>query len=135
MIVRERLKRNQPGPHQIQAAIQAVHLEARSTAATDWRQIVQLYDHLVEIDPSPVVALNRAVAVAEVEGPGTALLLIDALDLGTYQLFHAVRADLLSRLGRNAEASWAYESAIALTENAAEKNFPLHRRASLRVSF
>ncbi len=131
-IVRDCLRKNAPGPYQIQAAIQAVHADARTVEATDWRQIVQLYDHLLEIDPSPVVALNRAVAVAEVEGPGTALPLVDALDLGTYHVFHAVRADLLCRLGRGAEASAAYGIAIALTENAAEQGFLRRRRASLR---
>ena len=130
-IVRDCLRRNAPGPYQIQAAIQAVHTDARTVEATDWRQIVQLYDHLLEIDPNPVVALNRAVAVAEVEGPATALPLVDTLDLGTYHVFHAVRADLLRRLGRDAEASAAYETAIALTENAAERDFLLRRRTAL----
>ena len=90
--------------YQIQAAINAVHSDAPSTAATDWPQIVQLYDQLLTYDPSPIVALNRAVAVAEVDGPRAALALVDALDLDTYHLFHAIRADLLRRLGRSAEA-------------------------------
>ena len=130
-IVRDCLRRNEPGPYQIQAAIQAVHADAHDVTATDWRQIVQLYDHLLELDPSPVVALNRAVAVAELDGPEKALALVDALDLGTYHVFHAIRADLLRRLGRRAEAAGAYETAITLTENAAEKAFLRRRRGSL----
>ena len=108
-----------------------MHSDARSAAATDWRQIVQLYDQLLAFDPSPVVALNRAVAVAEVDGPGTALALVDALDLGAYHLFHAIRADLLRRLGRDAEAGAAYEAAIELTDNAAERAFLRRRRQAL----
>jgi RNA polymerase sigma-70 factor, ECF subfamily len=130
-IVRGCLRRNDPGPYQIQAAINAVHSDAPSAAATDWPQIVQLYDQLLAHDPSPVVALNRAVAVAEVDGPGPALALVDALDLGTYHLFHAIRADLLRRLGRDVEARTAYERAIQLTDNAAERDFLRRRRESL----
>jgi RNA polymerase sigma-70 factor (ECF subfamily) len=130
-LVRACLRSNAPGPYQIQAAIQAVHGDARSVEATDWRQIVQLYDHLLELDPSPVVALNRAVAVAEVDGPGLALALVEALDVRTYHLFHAIRADLLHRLGRDREAAAAYESAIALTENGAEQNLLRRRHESL----
>ena len=126
-IVRRCLARNQPGPYQIQAAINAVHSDAPVASATDWRQILQLYDQLLSMTPGPVVALNRAVAVAEVEGPEVALRLIDDLDLGRYYLFHAIRADLLRRLGRNAEAAVAYEAAIALCQNAAEREF-LQRR-------
>ena len=126
-IVRQCLRRNQPGPYQIQAAINAVHSAASTAATTDWAQIVQLYDQLLSLDPSPVVALNRAVAVAEVEGPDAALILVDGLDLDGYQLFHAIRADLLRRLGHNAEAALAYDAAIARTENATERDF-LHRR-------
>jgi RNA polymerase sigma-70 factor (ECF subfamily) len=122
-IVRQCLRRNQPGPYQIQAAINAVHSDAPTAAATDWRQILQLYNQLLSLAPSPVVALNRAVAVAEVEGPDAALTLVDRLDLGGYHLFHAIRADLLRRLGRNAEAALAYEAAIARTENATERDF------------
>ena len=118
-IVRRLLERNQPGPYQIQAAINAVH----SDPPTDWRQVVALYDQLLAFDPSPVVALNRAVAVAEVEGPDAGLALVDALDLESYHLFHAIRANLLRRLGRDADAAAAYEAAIALTENAAERDF------------
>jgi RNA polymerase sigma-70 factor, ECF subfamily len=125
-IVRRCLRRNEPGPYQIQAAINAVHSDAPDAAATDWRQIVQLYDQLLALAPSPVVALNRAVAVAEVDGPQAALALVDGLDLGGYHVFHAVRADLLRRLGRAAEAVQAYEAAIDRTENATERDF-LHR--------
>ena len=103
-LVRQCLRRNQPGPYQIQAAINAVHSDAPTAAATDWRQILQLYDQLLSIAPSPIVALNRAVALAEVEGPHAALTLVDRLDLDRYHLFHAIRADLLRRLGRNTEA-------------------------------
>ena len=122
-IVRRCLRRNQPGPYQVQAAIAAVHSDAPTAAATDWRQIVALYDQLLALAPSPVVALNRAVAVAEVEGPAAALALVDGLDLDGWYLFHAVRADLLRRLGRPAEAAPAYQAAIARTANAAERAF------------
>jgi RNA polymerase sigma-70 factor (ECF subfamily) len=122
-IVRECLRRNQPGPYQIQAAINAVHSDAPTATATDWWQILQLYDQLMAVAPSPVVELNRAVAVAEVEGPDAALTLLDGLDLDGYHLFHAIRADLLRRLDRPAEAATAYDAAIARTENAAELDF------------
>ncbi|HEY3020684.1 MAG TPA: DUF6596 domain-containing protein, partial [Solirubrobacteraceae bacterium] len=112
-IVRRCLRRNQPGPYQIQAAINAVHSDAPTADATDWAQILALYDQLLSLAPSPVVALHRAVAVAEVEGPEAALTLVDGLDLDGYHMFHAIRADLLRRLGRNAEAELAYEAAIA----------------------
>ena len=130
-IVRQCLRRNQPGPYQIQAAINAVHSDAPAAAATDWVQILQLYDQLRSLAASPVVALNRAVAVAEVEGPDAALTLIDGLELDGYHLFHAVRADLLRRLGRNAEAALAYDAAIARTENATERDFLQRRRQAL----
>ena len=133
-IVRECLRRNAPGPYQIQAAINAVHSDAASTEATDWRQIVQLYDLLLEIDPSPIVALNRAVAVAEIAGPAPALALVDALKLDTYHLFHAIRADLLRRLDRPGEARDAYDRAIALTQNEAERTHLRRRRALLGQS-
>jgi len=126
-IVRACLRRNDPGPYQIQAAINAVHSDAASVEATDWRQIVQLYDQLLAIAPTPVVALNRAVAVAEVEGPEAGLALVDALDLDGYHLFHAIRADLLRRLGRVGEAASAYAAAIERTDNAAERDY-LRRR-------
>jgi len=130
-IVRQCLDRNQPGPYQIQAAINAVHSDAVDGAATDWWQILQLYNQLFSIDPSPVVALNRAVAVAEVEGPDAALTLLDGLELDRYHLFHAIRADLLRRLGRNADAEMAYEQAIAGAENTAEREFLRRRRQTL----
>jgi len=130
-IVRQCLRRNQPGPCQIQAAINAVHSDAPAEADTDWWQILQLYEQLLAIAPSPVVALNRTVAVAEVDGPAAALTLVEGLDLGGYRLFHAIRADLLRRLGRDREAALAYEAAIALTENAAEREFLRRRRESL----
>jgi RNA polymerase sigma-70 factor (ECF subfamily) len=130
-LVRACLRRNRPGPYQIQAAINAVHSDAPTAAATDWSQILQLYDQLAALTPSPVVALNRAVAVAEVEGPEPALALVDALDLDGYHAFHAVRADLLRRLGRHTEAVRAYEAAIALTENAAERAYLERGRAAL----
>jgi RNA polymerase sigma-70 factor (ECF subfamily) len=121
--VRQCLGRNEPGPYQIQAAIQAVHSEAPTAADTDWRQIVALYDQLMGIAPSPVVALNRAVAIAEVTGPAAALAIVEGLSLDRYYLFHAIRADLLRRLGRAQEAERAYDEAIARCENAAEREF------------
>jgi len=130
-IVRQCLVRNEPGPYQIQAAINAVHSDAPTAAATDWRQILALYDQHLAIAPNPVVELNRAVAVAEVEGPDAALALINRLDLNDYRLFHAIRADLLRRLGRTAEASRAYTAAIALSENVAERDFLESRRRAL----
>jgi RNA polymerase sigma-70 factor (ECF subfamily) len=122
-IVRDCLRRNRPGPYQVQAAINAVHSDARTAAATDWHQILALYDQLLVLNPTPVVALNRAVAVAEVEGPDEALRELDGLELDGYYLNHAIRADLLLRLGRKAEAATAYERAIALTANVAERTF------------
>ncbi len=122
-LVRRCLRRNHPGPYQIQAAINAVHADSATPAATDWRQILQLYDHLLTLDPTPVVALNRAVAVAEVEGPATALALVDALPLDAYYLFHAIRADLLTRLNRAPEAQAAYQAALERTPNQAEQDF------------
>jgi RNA polymerase sigma-70 factor (ECF subfamily) len=130
-IVRRCLRRNQPGPYQLQAAINAVHSDAPTLAGTDWRQVLALYDQLLAMAPSPVVALNRAVAVAEVEGPAAALALVDGLELDGYHLFHAVRADLLRRLGRDHEAALAYDAAIARAGNAAEAAFLERRRRSL----
>jgi len=127
-LVRACLRRNQPGPYQLQAAINAVHSDAPTAAETDWAQILQLYDHLLAVSPTPVVALNRAVAVAELEGPGPALALVDSLDLAGYHLFHATRADLLRRLGRADEAAGAYDDALALVTNAAERRFLEDRR-------
>jgi RNA polymerase sigma-70 factor, ECF subfamily len=132
-IVRQCLRRNQPGPYQLQAAINAVHSDAPTAAATDWRQILSLYDQLLSLVPSPVVALNRAVAVAKVEGPAAALTLVEGLDLQSYHLFHAIRADLLRRLGRDAEAAQAYEAAIARTGNATERKFLERRRRTVSL--
>ncbi len=129
-IVRRCLRRSQPGPYQIQAAINAVH----SDPPTDWAQIVALYDQLLAFTPTPVVALHRAVAVAEVAGPRAALTLVEALDLDAYHLFHAVRADLLRRLERPSEAAEAYEAALERTENAAERDLLATRAASLTAS-
>ncbi len=127
-IVRHCLRRNRPGPYQIQAAINAVHSDAPTAADTDWRQILQLYDQLLHLTPGPIVALNRAVALAEVQGPEAALEAIDAihgenLHVDRYHLFHAVRADLLRRLGRVVEAAAAYEAAIACSTNRTETDF------------
>jgi RNA polymerase sigma-70 factor (ECF subfamily) len=130
-IVRACLRLGQPGPYQVQAAINAVHSDAPTAADTDWRQILQLYDQLLALAPSPVAALNRAVALAEVEGPGAALAGLEDLKLGSYYLYHAIRADLLRRLGRAADAALAYEAAIALTANAAEQAFLRRRRQEL----
>ncbi|WP_406509408.1 RNA polymerase sigma factor [Streptomyces sp. NBC_00212] len=126
-LVRRCLRRNQPGPYQILAAINAVHSDAPTPRATDWHQIRRLYDQLLALAPTPVVALNRAVAVAETKGPAEALALVDALALDSYHLFHATRADLLRRLGRGEEAAKAYEKALDRTGNAAERAF-LERR-------
>jgi len=127
-IVLQCLRWNRPGPYQIQAAINAVHSDAPNAATTDWGQILALYDQHMSVAPSPVVALNRAVALAEVEGPGVALAVVDGLELHDYYLFHAIRADLLRRLGRTADAAAAYEAAIARSENAAERDFLGARR-------
>ena len=122
-LVRRCLRVNRPGPYQLQAAINAVHSDAPTAAATDWGQIVQLYDLLLALTPTPIVALNRAVAVAEIAGPAAALALLADLDLTGYYLFHAIRADLLRRLGRNDDAATAYTTALDLTENVAEREF------------
>ena len=128
-LVRRCLRRNQPGPYQIQAAINAVHSDAPTAEATDWEQVLRLYDQLLAVAPSPVVALNRAVAVAEVQSPAAALALVDALRLDSYYLYHAIRADLLRRLGRRAEAAAEYQAAIDRTENAAEREFLIRAMA------
>jgi RNA polymerase sigma-70 factor (ECF subfamily) len=130
-LVRRCLRRDRPGPYQIQAAIQAVHSDAATAEDTDWGQILTLYDQLTVFTPSPVVALNRAVAVAETEGPRPALELVDALDLDAYHVFHAVRADLLRRLGRDTEAVRAYEAAAERAESPAERAFLERRRREL----
>ncbi|MDX2705212.1 sigma-70 family RNA polymerase sigma factor [Streptomyces sp. PA03-6a] len=130
-LVRRCLRLGRPGPYQIQAAISAVHSDAPVAAATDWRQILALYDQLTTLAPGPVVALNRAVALAEVEGPAAALAAVDGLPLEGYPAFHAVRADLLRRLGRTPEAAQAYGAAAARTENEAERDFLRRRREAL----
>ncbi len=122
-LVRRCLRLNRPGPYQLQAAINAVHSDAPIAADTDWRQILQSYDQLLTMMPTPVVALNRAVALAEVVGPEPALAEVNALDLASYYLFHAVRADLLRRLGRRTEAAAAYRAALERADNAVERAF------------
>ncbi|MBO0702052.1 MAG: RNA polymerase sigma factor, partial [Candidatus Dormibacteraeota bacterium] len=130
-LVRRCLERDTPGPYQVQAAIQAVHSEATRATATDWLQILRLYDQLLALQPSPVVALHRAVAVAEVDGPAPALTLVDELALVQYQPYWAIRADLLRRVGRVEEARRAYEEAIIRTDNQAERRFLTARQANL----
>ena len=126
-LVRACLRKGHPGPYQLQAAINAVHSDASSAAATDWRQIVELYDQLFTFLPTPVVYLNRCVALAQIEGPEIVLALVDELDLKGYYLFHATRADLLRRLGRSEPARAEYLEALRHSENAAERAF-LSRR-------
>jgi RNA polymerase sigma-70 factor (ECF subfamily) len=132
-IVRGCLRRNQPGPYQIQAAINAVHSDAPDASDTDWHQILALYDQLLALAPTPVIALNRAVALAEVSGPAAALDVLADLQLDKYHLFHATRANLLRRLGRNEEAVEAYDAAIALATNVSERDFLQNRRAEIAV--
>ena len=122
-IVRACLRRGRPGPYQLQAAIAAVHSDAPRAADTDWAQVLALYDQLLAVTPTAVVALNRAVAVAELHGPAAGLAEMDRLDLPGYHLFHAVRADLLVRLGRTGEARAAYGRALELATNPAERDF------------
>jgi RNA polymerase sigma-70 factor (ECF subfamily) len=132
-LVRACLRRNQPGPYQLQAAVNAVHCDASTAADTDWSQILALYDQMLARSPTPVIALNRAVALAEVSGPDVALAAIADLDvdLDGYHPFHIARADLLRRLGRTREAATAYGAALALVGNGAERRFLEARRASL----
>jgi RNA polymerase sigma-70 factor, ECF subfamily len=130
-LVRACLRLGRPGPYQLQAAINAVHSDAATPTQTDWAQILALYDQLIEIAPTPVIALNRCVAVAEVHGPARALELADGLDLGDYHLFHATRADLLRRMGRRDEARAAYDAAIARATNKAERSFLQRQRDQL----
>jgi RNA polymerase sigma-70 factor (ECF subfamily) len=127
-LVRRCLRRNQPGPYQLQAAINAVHTDG---PATDWTQVLALYDQLLVHAPTPVVRLNRAVAVAEVHGPAMALATLDGVDLPGYHLLPATRADLLARLGRHTEALAAYDEAIALAANDTERAFLRGRRSRL----
>ncbi|HEU5242136.1 MAG TPA: DUF6596 domain-containing protein, partial [Ornithinibacter sp.] len=130
-LVRECLRRNRPGQYQLLAAINAVHTDAASAADTDWVQVLALYDQLEAVSPTPVVALNRAVALAEVDGPQAGLTVVDALPLDGYHPFHATRADLLRRLGRHADAVEAYDRALALATNPAERAYLTRRRAEL----
>jgi len=130
-LVRRCLSLNRPGPYQVQAAINAVHTDALDASMTDWSQVVQLYDQLMELSPSPIVALNRAVAVAELDGPEVALAVVDGLDLATYHAWHATRADLLRRLGRHDAAREAYDAAIGLAGNTAERAWLAGRRDGL----
>jgi RNA polymerase sigma-70 factor (ECF subfamily) len=122
-IIRRCLRRNKLGAYQLQAAINAVHAGASTTEETDWSRIVALYDQLFAIAPTPVVALNRAIAIGEVQGPSAALELVDELDLDNYYAFHATRADLLSRQGRYREAAAAYERAAVMAPTDAERDF------------
>jgi len=131
-LLRRCIELNRPGYYQLQAAIQAVHCTAPTADATDWPQIIGLYDRMILFTTSPVVALNRAVAVAEVDGPEAALLLLDQLPLDHSHLFHAVRADLLSRLGRMSAAIDAYDAAIARAENQVEREFLTRKREGAR---
>jgi len=130
-LVRRLLRRNQPGPFQLQAAINAVHSDAATMAETDWRQILALYDRLMALAPTPVVALNRAIALAETDGEQPALDALAELDLGAYQPYQATRARLLERLGRQAEALAAYDAALELTTNPRERQLLEQRRGSL----
>jgi len=129
-LVRRCLRRDRPGPYQVQAAINAVHASAPDAAATDWHQVVALHDQLLALAPNPVVALNRAVAVAETEGPAAALEIVDALAerLDRYHLLHAVRADLLRRLGREDEARAALDAALARTDDPDDRALLTARR-------
>jgi len=130
-LVRRCLVIGRPGPYQLQAAVNAVHADAARAEQTDWRQILALYDLHLSIAPSPIVALHRAVAVAEVDGPATALGILDGLDLESHHMYHAIRADLLRRLGRDVDAAAAYDAAIARSGNAAERAFLDGRRRAL----
>ena len=126
-LVRACLRRNSPGPYQVQAAVAAVHSDARAAGDTDWVQIVTLYDQLLELSPTPVVALNRAIAIAELGRVDEALSMIEGLDLERYHLLHATRGEFLSRLGRLAEAGEAFAAAARLTDNETERRFLTNR--------
>jgi RNA polymerase sigma-70 factor (ECF subfamily) len=131
-LVRARLASGQaPGRYQVLAAVNAVHTSARDVRDTDWSQVIALYDQLARLDPSPIVALNRAIAVAELDGPQTALAQVDGLPLEGYRAFHATRADLLRRLGRSEESRAAYDRAIGLAGNTAETAYLIRRRGQL----
>ena len=134
-LVQRALSTGQVGPYTVQAAIASIHAQAPSSAETDWAQIVQLYDMLMQSNPSPVVELNRAVAVAMRDGPAAGLTLIDAIltrgELGNYHLAHAARADLYRRLGQTAEARASYERALGLTQQEPERRFLRTRLSEL----
>jgi RNA polymerase sigma-70 factor (ECF subfamily) len=130
-LVRQCLAINRPGRYQILAAINAVHTDARAATETDWSQVVALYDQLTRLDPSPIVALNRAVAVAELDGPEVALALVERLTLSGYHAWHVTRADLLRRLGRTGEAKESYDAALAATQNSAERAYLSRKRGEL----
>ncbi|WP_028657212.1 RNA polymerase sigma factor [Nocardioides sp. J54] len=130
-LVRQCLARNQPGRYQLLAAINAVHTDAPTAADTDWSQVAALYDQLAHLDPSPVVALNRAVAIAELDGPEVALAIVDRLPLENYHAWHATRAELLRRLGRSAESRAAYDAALAVCDNIAERAYLTRKRGEL----
>lgn len=137
-LLEKALKSQRFGSYTLQAAIAAVHAEAESSAATDWPQIVSLYDRLLRIQPSPVVQLNRAVAIAMRDGPEAGLTLIDVLlehgELANYYLAHSARADLYRRLGRTSEARSSYEKALALTQQEPERQFLQERIRQLKIS-
>jgi RNA polymerase sigma-70 factor (ECF subfamily) len=132
-IVRACIRRDRPGPFQLQAAIQAVHCDAHSFEATDWQQIVALYDHLFSVMPTPVVALNRAIAIGEIDGPGAALVALDAIgsDLDSYHLMHAARGTTLRRLGQRDAARAAFERAALLAGTSADRQFLAHQIEAL----
>jgi RNA polymerase sigma-70 factor (ECF subfamily) len=130
-LVRACLRRNRPGVFQIQAAINAVHTDAATAAETDWAQVVQLYDQLEAISPSPIVSMNRAIAVAELDGPEVGLAAMQGLALEHYQPFRSTRADLLRRAGRTAEALDAYRGALEITTNEIERRFLERRMAEI----
>ena len=133
-IVRACLRRNRPGPYQVQAAINAVHADATSVDSTDWDQVLALYDHLLALSPTPVVGLNRAIALGEVQGPAAALAAVERLDLDGYYLFHATHADLLRRLGRTGDAARAYARAADLAPTDPERRFLERRLAAIGPS-
>lgn len=132
-IVRRCITLDRPGPYQLQAAIQAVHCAATSFEATDWDQIVKLYDHLLSLLPTPVVALNRAIAIGEVEGPDAALGAIDPIapHLDDYHLMHAARGALLRRIGRPPEAATAFDRAAEIAPTERDRRFLIQQAAEL----
>lgn len=130
-LVRWCLEVDRPGRYQVLAAVNAVHTDTQNAADTDWSQVIALYDQLAALDPSPIVALNRAVALAELDSPAAALPLIDRLPLAGYHAWHATRAELLRRLGRSEEAKDAYDAAITATHNSAERAYLRRKRDEL----